>query len=75
MHSTIDELDNALRPVIDEMFNYAQFAISKDFINDSTKTNDKTNKYIYRENGKTIINIDVKLIVIIVIKILLLVMV
>lgn len=58
--STIDELDNALRPVIDEMFNYAQFAISKDFINDSTKTNDKTNKYIYRENGKTIINIDGK---------------
>lgn len=57
---TIDELDNALRPVIDEMFNYAQFAISKDFINDSTKTNDKTNKYIYRENGKTIINIDGK---------------
>lgn len=56
--STIDELDNALRPVIDEMFNYAQFAISKDFINDNTKTNDKTNKYIYRENGKTIINID-----------------
>lgn len=42
------------------MFNYAQFAISKDFINDSTKTNDKTNKYIYRENGKTIINIDGK---------------
>mgnify|MGYP000202176427 FL=1 len=34
------------------MFNYAQFAISKDFINDSTKTNDKTNKYIYRENVK-----------------------
>lgn len=58
--NTIDELDNALRPVIDEMFNYAQFAISKDFINDSTKTNDKTNKYIYRENGKTIINIDGK---------------
>lgn len=58
--STIDELDNAIRPVIDEMFNYAQFAISKDFINDSTKTNDKTNKYIYRENGKTIINIDGK---------------
>lgn len=58
--STIDELDNALRPIIDEMFNYAQFAISKDFINDSTKTNDKTNKYIYRENGKTIINIDGK---------------
>lgn len=58
--STIDELDNALRPVIDEMFNYAQFAISKDFINDNTKTNDKTNKYIYRENGKTIINIDGK---------------
>lgn len=58
--STIDELDNALCPVIDEMFNYAQFAISKDFINDSTKTNDKTNKYIYRENGKTIINIDGK---------------
>lgn len=58
--STIDELDNALRPVIDEMFNYAQFAISKDFINDSTKTNNKTNKYIYRENGKTIINIDGK---------------
>lgn len=58
--STIDELDNTLRPVIDEMFNYAQFAISKDFINDSTKTNDKTNKYIYRENGKTIINIDGK---------------
>lgn len=58
--STIDELDNALRPVIDEMFNYAQFAISKNFINDSTKTNDKTNKYIYRENGKTIINIDGK---------------
>ena len=58
--STINELDNALRPVIDEMFNYAQFAISKDFINDSTKTNDKTNKYIYRENGKTIINIDGK---------------
>lgn len=56
--STIDELDNALHPVIDEMFNYAQFAISKDFINDNTKTNDKTNKYIYRENGKTIINID-----------------
>ena len=57
---TIDELDNALRPVIDEMFNYAQFAISKDFINDSTKTDNKTNKYIYRENGKTIINIDDK---------------
>lgn len=50
--STIDELDNALRPIIDEMFNYAQFAISKDFINDSTKTNDKTNKYIYREMVK-----------------------
>lgn len=58
--NTVEELDNALRPVIDEMFNYAQFAISKDFINDSTKTNDKTNKYIYRENGKTIINIDGK---------------
>lgn len=58
--NTVEELDNALRPVIDEMFNYAQFAISKDFINDSTKTDNKTNKYIYRENGKTIINIDGK---------------
>jgi hypothetical protein len=56
--NNIEELHNALRPVVDEMFNYAQFAISKDFINDNTKTNDKTNKYIYRENGKTIINID-----------------
>ena len=56
--NNVEELYNALRPVVDEMFNYAQFAISKDFINDSTKTNDKTNKYIYRENGKTIINID-----------------
>lgn len=58
--NNIEELHNALRPVVDEMFNYAQFAISKDFINDNTKTNDKTNKYIYRENGKTIINIDGK---------------
>lgn len=58
--NNVEELYNALRPVVDEMFNYAQFAISKDFINDSTKTNDKTNKYIYRENGKTIINIDGK---------------
>lgn len=58
--NTVEELDNALRPVIDEMFNYAQFAISKDFINDSTKTDNKTNKYIYRENGKTVINIDGK---------------
>lgn len=56
--NNVEELYNALRPVVDEMFNYAQFAISKDFINDNTKTNDKTNKYIYRENGKTIINID-----------------
>lgn len=56
--NNVEELYNALRPVVDEMFNYAQFAISKDFINDSTKTNDKTNKYVYRENGKTIINID-----------------
>lgn len=56
--NNIEELYNALRPIVDEMFNYAQFAISKDFINDNTKTNDKTNKYIYRENGKTIINID-----------------
>lgn len=56
--NNIEELHNALRPVVDEMFNYAQFAISKDFINDNTKTNNKTNKYIYRENGKTIINID-----------------
>lgn len=58
--NNVEELYNALRPVVDEMFNYAQFAISKDFINDNTKTNDKTNKYIYRENGKTIINIDGK---------------
>lgn len=58
--NTVEELDNAIRPVIDEMFDYAQFAISKDFINDSTKTDNKTNKYIYRENGKTIINIDGK---------------
>lgn len=56
--NNVEELYNALRPVVDKMFNYAQFAISKDFINDNTKTNDKTNKYIYRENGKTIINID-----------------
>lgn len=56
--NNVEELYNALRPVVDEMFNYAQFAISKDFINDNTKTNDKTNKYIYRENGKTIININ-----------------
>lgn len=56
--NNVEELYNVLRPVVDEMFNYAQFAISKDFINDNTKTNDKTNKYIYRENGKTIINID-----------------
>lgn len=55
--STVSNIEQAMKPIIDEMFKYAQFAVSKDFINDSSKTDSKTNKYIYRENGKTIINI------------------
>lgn len=53
----VDMIEQAMKSVVDEIFKYAQFAVSKDFINDSSKTDSKTNKYIYRENGKTIINI------------------
>lgn len=53
----VANIEQGMKGIIDEMFKYAQFAVSKDFINDGNKTNSKTNNYIYRENGKTVINI------------------
>lgn len=53
----VANIEQGMKGIIDEMFKYAQFAVSKDFINDGNKTDSKTNNYIYRENGKTIINI------------------
>lgn len=54
----LNRIDVMLRPVLDKLFNnHGKIAVGKSHINDSTRKIDYKNRYIRKENGKTIIEV------------------